>query len=82
MAAAEIEAFLSHLAVDREVSASTQTRALAAPLFLYQKALHVELPHALERKYPNVSLEWGWQFAFPTKRPSRGANAIQSPRDR
>jgi integron integrase len=44
MAASEIEAFLTHLAVDRQVSASTQNQALAALLFLYQKVLHVELP--------------------------------------
>lgn len=185
MAAAEVEAFLSHLAVDRQVSASTQNQALAALLFLYQKVLQVELPwldgivrakqsrylpvvltpaevkdvlshlqgeywligsllygaglrlreslslrikdvqfeyrqlivrsgkggkdrsailpetlvvplqqhlgtvkarhecairngfagvelpHALERKYPNAHLEWGWQYVFPAKRPSR-----------
>jgi len=44
MAAAEVEAFLSHLAVDRWVSASTQNQALAALLFLYQKVLQVGLP--------------------------------------
>ena len=44
MAAAEIEAFLAYLAVDRQVSASTQNQALAALLFLCQKVLHVELP--------------------------------------
>jgi integron integrase len=185
MAAAEVEAFLTHLAVDRQVSASTQNHALAALLFLYQKvlqvelpwldgivraklsrhlpvvlspgeatdvlaqlqgeywliasllygaglrlretltlrvkdvqseyrqlivrsgkggkdrsailpdtlvaplqehlvkvkALHefaakhgyagVELPYALERKYPNAHLQWGWQYVFPAKRPSR-----------
>lgn len=185
MAAAEIEAFLTYLAVDRQVSASTQNQALAALLFLYQKvlqvelpwldgivraklsrhlpvvltpgeardvlsqlqgehwliasllygsglrlrealtlrvkdvqfeyrqlivrsgkggkdrsailpdalvaplrqhlvtvkALHalasehgyagVELPYSLERKYPNAHLEWGWQYVFPAKRPSR-----------
>ena len=185
MAAAEIEAFLTHLAVDRQVSASTQNQALAALLFLYQKVLQVELPwlggilraklsrhlpvvltpgevkdvlsqlqgeywpigsllygaglrlnealtlrvkdvqfeyrqlivrsgeggkdrsailpdvlfvplqqhlvkvkagdefaighgfagvelpYALERKYPNAHLEWGWQYVFPAKRPSR-----------
>jgi integrase len=43
MSAAEIEAFLTHLAVDRHVSASTQNQALAALLFLYQKVLQVEL---------------------------------------
>lgn len=31
----------------------------------------VELPHALERKYPNAHVEWGWQYVFPAKRPSR-----------
>jgi integron integrase len=185
MAAAEIEAFLTHLAVDRQVSASTQNQALAALLFLYQKVLQVELPwldgivraklsrhlpvvltpveardvlsqlqgeywliggllygaglrlrealtlrvkdvqfeyrqlivrsgkggkdrsailpdalvaplqqhlvkvkadhevatqggyagvelpYALERKYPNAHLQWGWQYVFPAKRPSR-----------
>jgi integrase len=44
MAAPEAEAFLTHLAVDRQVSASTQNQALAALLFLYLKVLQVELP--------------------------------------
>ena len=39
MGAAEVEAFLSHLATDRGVSASTQNQALCALLFLYRKAL-------------------------------------------
>lgn len=26
----------------------------------------VELPYALERKYPNANREWGWQFVFPS----------------
>jgi len=44
MAAPEVEDFLTHLAVDRKVSASTQNQALAAILFLYRKVLQVELP--------------------------------------
>ena len=44
MAAREVEEFLTHLAVDRKVSASTQNQALAAILFLYQKVMQVELP--------------------------------------
>ncbi len=44
MAAAEIEAFLSYLAVDRQVSPSTQNQALAALLFLYKEVLLMELP--------------------------------------
>lgn len=44
MGAAEVEAFLTNLAVQRKVSASTQNQALAALLFLYQKVLSVDLP--------------------------------------
>ena len=44
MAAREVEDFLTHLAVDRKVSASTQNQARAAILFLYQKVMQVELP--------------------------------------
>jgi integron integrase len=44
MGAAEIEAFLTHLAVKRNVSGSTQNQALAALLFLYKEVLKVELP--------------------------------------
>ncbi|MCW5959801.1 MAG: integron integrase [Pyrinomonadaceae bacterium] len=44
MGAAEIEAFLSHLAVEKTVSASTQNQALAALLFLYREVLSVEIP--------------------------------------
>jgi len=31
----------------------------------------VYLPYALERKYPNASLEWGWQYVFPSKGVSK-----------
>lgn len=44
MGGAEVGAFLSQLAVDRKVSASTQNQALAALLFLYREVLEVELP--------------------------------------
>jgi integron integrase len=39
MREAEVNAFLTHLAVDRNVSASTQNQALAALLFLYEHVL-------------------------------------------
>ena len=41
---AEVEAFLSHLATERNVAAATQAQALAALLFLYREVLAVELP--------------------------------------
>lgn len=44
MGAAEVEAFLTHLAVDRTVSSSTQNQALAALLFLYKEVLAIQLP--------------------------------------
>lgn len=44
MGAAEVEAFLTHLAVARQVSASTQNQAKSALLFLYKQVLGVELP--------------------------------------
>jgi integron integrase len=40
----EIEAFLSSLAVERKVAASTQNQALSALLFLYQRVLEIQLP--------------------------------------
>ena len=43
MGGPEIEKFLSYLAVERNVSASTQNQALCALLFLYQGVLRVEL---------------------------------------
>ena len=43
MAEKEIEEFLTHLAVDEEVAASTQNLAFNAILFLYSEILHREL---------------------------------------
>jgi len=44
MGAPEVEAFLTHLAVERKVSASTQNQARAAIIFLYREVLAIELP--------------------------------------
>ncbi len=52
----EIESFLTDLAVQRRVSASTQNQALAAILFLYK--------HVLDRELP-------WLDAVRAKRPQR-----------
>ena len=40
----EVSAFLSYLATDRLVAASTQNQALSAILFLYNRVLQIELP--------------------------------------
>ena len=39
LGAADVSAFISHLAVSRKVAASTQTQALSALLFLYREVL-------------------------------------------
>lgn len=51
----EIESFLTSLAVDRNVAASTQTQALSAILFLYKEVLGIEppwLPNLTRAKKP------------------------------
>lgn len=40
----EMEQFLTHLAVDKNVAASTQNQALAALLFMYKEVLQIEPP--------------------------------------
>ena len=44
MGSREVEAFLTHLAVDDHLSASTQNQALQALLFLYRQVLEIDLP--------------------------------------
>jgi integron integrase len=44
MGGPEVEEFLTHLAVEGHVAASTQNQALSGLLFLYQKVLDIELP--------------------------------------
>ena len=41
LSAKKIEAFLTHLAVDRKVAASTQNQAFNALLFLYEQVLKI-----------------------------------------
>jgi integron integrase len=48
MGPAEVEAFLTHLAVEGNVAASTQNQALSALLFLYREVLHQELDAPLD----------------------------------
>lgn len=58
----EVVAFLTHLAVERHVSVSTQNQALGAVLFLYRRVFCRELAD-LTRRCPGSS----------THAPSRGA---------
>jgi len=61
MGAQEVEAFLTMLATERHVSASTHNQALSAVLFLYREVLGVDLPWlegvnrpAQKRRIPSV----------------------------
>lgn len=58
MGAVEIQAFITHLATERVVSASTQNQALSAVLFLYRHVLHIEidLPPELFRAQKSKTL--------------------------
>ena len=63
MGKADIEAFLTHLAVDRKVSPTTQNQAFSAILFLYKEVLGVDMSEwniqalrAQERKHIPVVL--------------------------
>ncbi|MEW6729508.1 MAG: phage integrase N-terminal SAM-like domain-containing protein [Pseudomonadota bacterium] len=59
MGAAEVEQFLSALAVKEHVPSSTQNQALAALLFLYREVLSVDLPwlDGMTRAKPREHLE-------------------------
>ena len=79
MGRAQVEAFLTCLAVVRKVSVSTHRQALSALLFLYQKVFGIELPwmddlarpvpgvempQALDAKYPKAGQTWAWSWVF------------------
>jgi Phage integrase, N-terminal SAM-like domain len=48
MGASEIEAFLTHLAVQRYVAGSTQNQALCALIFLYRHVLCQEIDLSID----------------------------------
>jgi integron integrase len=48
MGVQEIEAFLTHLAVEEKVAASTQNQAFSALLFLYREVLQIDLPETID----------------------------------
>jgi integron integrase len=48
MAEPEVQAFLTHLAVENNVAASTQNQALSALLFLYRHVLHQPLSESID----------------------------------
>lgn len=59
--AAIVTPLQAHLLLVREQHDNASRRGFAG----------VELPAALERKYPKAHAEWAWQYVFPAARPSR-----------
>lgn len=66
LGAQHVEEFLTHLAVERNVSASTQNQAKSALLFLYKQVLGIELP---------------WMEEIVQARPSRRLPVVLTPRE-
>jgi site-specific recombinase XerD len=70
MGAAEVEKFLTYLAIERRVSASTQNQAMHAVLFLYREILHKDLGNinALRaKKTVHVCGDGGGGDCFPAR---------------
>ena len=70
LGADDVTAFLTHLAVNRRVSAATQSQALSAVLFLYRKVLEIELPWldgvaAIKAGYGGVELPYAPARKYP-----------------
>ncbi|MEW5855581.1 MAG: integron integrase [Myxococcota bacterium] len=55
LGAPEVEAFLTHLAVERNVSPSTLNQAKSALLFFYKEVLGIQLPWLMEVKSMKVN---------------------------
>ncbi len=55
MGSPEVEAFLTHLAVEKNVAASTQNQALSALLFLYRHVLKKELEGPMDSVWARKS---------------------------
>jgi hypothetical protein len=54
MGKAEIEAFLSYIAINRHVAASTQNQAFNALLFLYRNVLEIEFQNSIKMPIGNL----------------------------
>jgi len=81
MGAAEVEGFLTHLAVAKRVSASTQNQVKSAVLFLYKDVLGESLPWLesiesafapIPTTYPSVRTMIRTSSAGPGLRPRIG----------
>jgi hypothetical protein len=78
----DVQRFLSHLAVERSVSAKTQSLAYNSVAFLFKHLFErpledVKFANALARKYPSAQRDWIWQYVFPSARLSQDPDSGQ-----
>ena len=78
LGAAEIEQFLTHLAVPGHVSASTQNQALSALLFLYCQVLEIEVGRLDAVRARRGS---GCLWSFRQKKSSASSALLREPRE-
>ncbi|MDO8331631.1 MAG: phage integrase N-terminal SAM-like domain-containing protein [Fluviicoccus sp.] len=78
MGATEVTAFLSWLATDQQVFASTQNQAKAALLFLYRHVLNVDLPWLDSI----VNAKFRYETMIYTHVLNKGPLGVASPLDR
>ena len=71
MGAREIEIYLSHLATERRVAASTQNPAFNAILFLYKSVLGIELDEKINAVRAKVQIA-GQEKKCPVESGSKG----------
>ena len=67
MGVTEVRAFLTMLATERRVSASTHNQALSALLFLYRHVLGIDLPWMQELQRPSAARRI--RSSHPMKQP-------------
>ena len=74
----EVRAYLTHLAVDKQITASTQNVALSALLFLYREVLKIDLPAIDQIEYARHSRRVPVVFTGPAAK-SIFANVVGPP---
>ncbi len=79
MGAREVEAFLTYLAAERKVSASTHNQALSALLFLYREVLRVDLPWLNEIGRPQTARRLPEVLTVDEVRRTLAALVVQAP---
>ena len=73
----KIQAFLTHLAVDRDSAAATQNLAMNALVFLYKRVLNLPLTGAIDAVRVRLPLRHG-SYNVPARHPRRRCTTRRS----